>query len=258
MEATIRYTLLEMVQILLSAMDSDEVTSINDTVESYQLAVLIRSAFYDLATELELDEHEGLFQLTASGDNALPCLMTLPTNVATLRELSYDIRDSGDTYADWKELTYMPLDQFLEMQNTLKDQTSNIVEMAVTSNSETHKVLCWSDRDPTYYTSFDSTTLLFDSYDSTVDTTLQKSKTQCYGALYTTFTLSDAFAPDLDPSQFSYFMNKVKVRAFYELKQQENAEAAAEASRQKVNLQRRRRRIPDLTEFDKLPKYGRK
>lgn len=253
-----RYTLLEIVQLILSAMDSDEVSDISDTVESYQIALIAKSVFYDLATTLQLPEHTGLFQLTASGDNNLPCLMTIPSTVCNIETISYNVEESGDTYPNWRELQYVPLDDFVRMQNALRNVTSDIAEMAVPSNSQTFGILCWTDRHPTYFTSFNDTTLLFDAHKTTLDTTLQASKTQCYGSLYPTFTLSNAFAPTLDPTQFSYYINKVKTRAFYELKQQENSESAAEARRQKITIQQRKRRAPDSTPLELSPRYGRK
>lgn len=247
-----------MVQIILSAMDSDEVNSINDTVEAYQIAILLRSCFYDMATDLQLPEHEGLFQLTASGDSSKPNIMTVPTTVCRLRQINYDVRDDGETYANWKKIEFLPLDEFIERQNGLRAEDTNIQEVLVSSSGQSHKILCRSTQDPEFFTSFDDTTLVFDAYDSTVDSTLQSSKTQCFGSLYPVFNLEDTFAPSLDPTQFAYFLNKAKVRAFFELKQQENAEAAAEARKQKISIQSRKRRTPDQTEFAKIPKYGRK
>ena len=40
-----KYTLLAIVQEILSDMDSDEVNSIDDTVESQQVASIVRSAY---------------------------------------------------------------------------------------------------------------------------------------------------------------------------------------------------------------------
>lgn len=249
-----------MVQIILSAMDSDEVNSINDTVESYQVALLLRSCFYDMATDLQLPEHEGLFQLTASGDSAKPNIMTVPTTVCRLHAINYDTRDSGDTFANWKEMSFVPLDEFISQQNALRGQedVATIQEVSVTSNGQSHKILCYSDRAPTSYTSFDDTTLVFDAYNSSIDSTLQSNKTQCSGSTYPIFSLSDTYTPALDPTQFAYFLNKAKVRAFFEIKQQENAEAAAEARKQKIGLQTRKRRTPDQSDFMKIPKYGRR
>lgn len=253
-----RYTLIEIVQLILSSMDSDEVSSITDTVEAYQVAAIAKSVFYDMATDLNLPEHHGLFQLVASGDNNLPCLMTVPSTVCNVGTISYNVEEDGANHPNWKELTYVPLDEFVRMQNALRELTSDIVEMDVPSNGQTFGLLAWTDRHPTYFTSFNDGTLLFDAHKSLLDTTLQSTKTQCYGSLYPTFTLADSFAPMLDPSQFAYYVNKVKVRAFYELKQQENPEAAAEARKQKIVIQTRKRRTPDLSPLELSPRYGRK
>lgn len=46
-----RKTLLEMVQDILSEMDSDEVNSINDTVEAEQVATIIKNCYLALCNE---------------------------------------------------------------------------------------------------------------------------------------------------------------------------------------------------------------
>mgnify|MGYP000149502562 CR=1 FL=1 len=57
---------------------------------------------------------------------------------------------------------------------------------------------------PSFYTSFDDEHIVMDSYKSSVETTLQNSKTQAYGVVYPTFTISDTFTPDLDDTLFPY------------------------------------------------------
>src|SRR5574341_1111413 len=109
-----RYTLLEMVQLILSAMDSDEVNSISDTVESNQVALLLKSVFYDLATELRLPEHEALFELNASGDNAQPTLMTVPTEVVRVKTISYNNQAAADIYSNYQPCIYLTWPQFME------------------------------------------------------------------------------------------------------------------------------------------------
>ena len=76
-----KYTLNEMVKIIMSAMDSDEINSIDDTIESTQVALLIKGVFFDIATDIGLPEHETLFELTESGTSLQPTLMTLPERV---------------------------------------------------------------------------------------------------------------------------------------------------------------------------------
>lgn len=255
-----RYTLLEIVQSILSAMDSDEVDSISDTVESYQVALLCKSVFYDIATDLNLPEHNGLFELDASGDNAKPTLMTLPTTVTRLDEIKYDNKATADTYKDYRDVLYMEWPDFFRMQAALNQEDENVGQMNVTHNSETFEIMYRDDRMPSYWSTFDDYQILFDSYDSDEDTTLVKAKTMCQGALYPTFTLSDGAYPDISPHQFSYYVNKCKTRAFAELKQAQNPESIAETRRQKVILQKRSRRTQGKTfgEIDRVAKFGRK
>lgn len=252
-----KYTLLEATQELLRAMESDEVNSINDTVESYSVALLLKGVYYDCATELGLEEHDCFFELNASGDVAKPTLMTLPSNITRFDWLEYDIIDTGETYSNYRRIDFLPLDEFIAFQNSLKDYDSGVGQMTFTSNSENFNVMYRNDKQPKYYTTFDDDTYLFDSYDSSLDSTLQKSKTRCAGATYPTFTLSDSFTPDLHPTQFAYYINKAKVRAFAELKQSANPEAAREARNQKIITQRTRRTTQDEPAIMRAPRYGR-
>lgn len=252
-----KYTLLEMVQLIASSMDSEEVNSISDTVESNQIALILKSVYYDIATDIGLPEHETLFELNASGDSSKPTLMTVPSNVVTVYNIKYDNREAGDTYADLREVAYMPFSDFLAWTTGFRNDDVSVGEMNVTMNGELFPFMYRSDRHPQYYTTADDNTIIFDAYLSSLDTTLQKNKTMCLGNVYPAFLLQDSFTPDLDPSQFSYYINRAKVRAFNELKQQINQEAVAETRRQQIIVQKRKHKVPDQPPIMKAPRYGR-
>lgn len=254
-----RYNLLEMVQLILSSMDSDEVNSISDTTESMQVANIIKSVYYDISNDLHLPEHRGLIQLNASGDPSMPCLMRVPNNVAKIEDIRYNIKESLAVTPEYKTITWLPFDEFIRRQQSATPPDSpTVVTMLIGTGSELFSIPCFNNSQPTYWTSVDDYTILFDSYDNTVDTTLQKFKTMCNGVIYPEFTMSNHFFPDLDPSEYSLLINKSKVRAFYELKQQENTEAQAETRRQRVVAQARKSRLPDQNPLCKAPRYGRK
>lgn len=253
-----RYTLKEMVDLILNAMDSDEVNSITDTVEAMDIANTIKSCYYDMATDLDLPEHNRVYELNASGDNAKPVLMTLPTNALNLKWLKYDVQISGDTVSDYQYLDRLDLETFMLRQEALREYTSDVDEMIFTSNSESFPYMYWTDRHPKYYTTYDDHTLLFDAHDSSLDTTLQKSKTMAFGNVYPVFTIDDDFYPELDPSQFSLLINKAKVRCFAEKKQAANPEAMAEMRRQRIIVQKRQRSIETVPELHKHARFGRK
>ena len=249
-------TLLEIVQLILSAMDSDEVNSISDTVESNQVALIVKNVYFDSAVELNLREHEKLFELNASNDSTQPTLMYVPNDVTNVTSIKYNYKEDTDTYDRYEEVKYLPFDEFLTIQNSLAEN-DNVGQMTFQSNGENFNILYSNDAPPKYFTTVSNYVILFDSYNASVDSTLQKEKTMCKGLVYPTFQMTDNFVPDLAPSQFPYLINKAKVRAFVELKQTNNAEAASEVREQRIKIQKRKRRVFEGTEFDKLPKYGR-
>lgn len=240
-------------------MDSDEVNSYDDTVESVQVANLLKYCFYDCAVDMNLHEHEDLIQLSPSLDNTKPCLMTLPTNVTRVDWIKYDNQTTEETSVNYQDVCYLPLKDFIEMTNQLANSDAGNTDSMTVEDTDglSYTFYFQNDRAPQYYTHFGNNTLIFDAFDETVDSTLQGSKTQCFGAKYPGWTMSNNFIPDLDPTQFPYLLNKAKTRAFMELKQTPNPESGGEARRQKIVDQKRKRRLTLGSEFDRLPKYGR-
>lgn len=254
-----KQTLLEMVQTILSAMDSDEVNSITDTTESYQVALLLKNLYYDIAVDLGLAEHENLIELQSSGDPTKPTLMTIPDNVIQITWIKYDNKEDGDNFSKFEPVCYMEFTPFLEMMTSLREwSTSDVGEMVVDVGTDTFPILYRKDKFPNWYTIVGDHTLIFDSYKSDTDTTLTKNKTMAYGLTYPTFSLADDFVPDLNPQQFPYFMNRAKVRAFAEIKQAVHQEAAVEARRQKIVHQFRGDRTKVKPALRRYKRYGRK
>lgn len=246
-----------MVQHILSAMGSDEVSNYDDTVESYQVALCIKQAFYDCANELGLPEHESLYQLVASGDNDKPCIMTIPTTATRLDTIYYDNKADGAN-SDYVEVKWIDWQDFLTMQKALANDTTGVDQQVITNNAQSFNVMYRTDAHPRYYTTTDENTLIFDGFNSDVDTTLAAAKTMAYGAIYPTFTLSNTAYPDLDPTQFPYLLAKAKTRCFMEIKQQQNAESAAETRKQKIVVQKRKDLIKkDPAIYDHV-RFGRK
>src|SRR4030042_1734061 len=101
-----RYSLLDMVQDVLSDMDSDEVSSINDSVEALQVAQIIKSTYFNIIDGKDWPHLYQMFQLEASGDNMLPTHMRLPDNVIDLMWVKYDVKQFGETKDKVTQITY--------------------------------------------------------------------------------------------------------------------------------------------------------
>lgn len=251
------YTLLEAVQLILSSLDADEVDSVSDTIESNQVSLILKSVYYDMLSEIDTPDKETMFQLNASGDNTKPCLMFIPTNITKIFSVMYNIKEDTESHPNYRQMEYVTFPEFLRRMQGIREGTST-GSMTVTNNGESFTVLFRKDEDPRHYTTTDDLQYIFNAFDETKDTTLQKSKTLCLGISYPTWSMTDTFIPDLVPQQFALWINKSKVRAHQELKQILNQEAISETKNQKMILQKRKRKTENLSEVKKAGRYGRK
>src|SRR5262245_44370522 len=114
-----KYTLLDMVQTILSGMSSDEVNSITDNEESIAVARIIRGVYYDIVAAEHMPENFRLFSLEASTDATKPVLMTRPTNANSIQWVKYNKATITDTNPNWIEIKYMPIKKFLDIVHRL-------------------------------------------------------------------------------------------------------------------------------------------
>src|SRR5712671_4708655 len=78
-----------MVQNILSSLDSDEVNSVGDTVESRQVANIIQNKYYDMVSRGFFPEHNKLLHLDPSNDPIRPTLMFVPSGVSKINWIKY-------------------------------------------------------------------------------------------------------------------------------------------------------------------------
>ena len=247
-----------MVQDVLSSMDSDEVNSISDNIEAMQVARVIRACFFDIASN-ELPEFSTLFQLTASGDSTKPVMMTRPSDVRNIMLVKYNKITEDETDPNFVRIIPLSITDFFDHTHMLNLSEDNVASMAHTILGDDFTFLYRTDKSPDYYTFIDDHTVFFDSYDSEVDTTLQKSKTFCVGEKEQTFLLEDTYEIALDEAQHTWLLNEAKVLAYQELKQQMHAGAERTAKRQRIKAQRQKYVNNDaLVTYNQLPIFGRR
>lgn len=251
-----RYSLLEMTQRILESLDSDEVNSFSDTTESVAVANIIKEAYFEIISEVQPKETEGLFHLDASGDNTKPCLMYLPTTVSNIEWLKYNV---GDTLLDtnFRDLCYLDVDQFFRYANGLDIDEAWVDSQVVTIAGQDFNMKFRNDQQPSYFTSIDDRVILFDSFDINQSTTLESARTYGYGGLIPQFIMNDNFVPKLDARQFSLLLNAAKSQAFIELKQVENADAAKKSRRHRILMNKEQNNTDPRKEIKKHKGYGR-
>lgn len=246
-----KYTLLELTQAVLSSMDSDEVNSINDTVESQQVVEVIKSVYDDIISRSDLKSNSTLFNLLPSNDNTKPILMEKPPAIDKIEWIKYDCRKATDTTSAWQYMRYATPEQFLEMMHSYNLTATNIGTFTQTFVGPYNITFVYrNDQAPTWYTSFDDDFIFFDSYDAAVDTTLQSSKTVGYGTKISDFQKVDTYVPALHPQQFALLLSEAKSLAWAELKQSMHTKAEAMARKNWVHLQKTRVQVPDPDNFN--------
>lgn len=252
-----KYTLLELVQTIASSLDSDEINSITDSVESEQITKIVKTVYFDIIGRANLPEHYSLKNLQASGNSSKPVLMYVPSDVEEIKWIKYNNATIANPEIDMVTVQYQNLNTFLDRMDGLLSTDSNIGSFTHTVGSDVFTILYRNDVAPQHYTTFDDNTLVFDSYDSSVDTTLQSSKSRAYCKLVIPWTDSDTFTPDLDEEQFPLLLNEAKSLAWTELKQSAHPKAEQNARRGWTHLNKHKYSAETLSDFDKLPNFGR-
>jgi|TARA_R110000782_G_scaffold5658_1_gene19607 hypothetical protein len=197
-------TLLELVQSILSDMDSEPVNSISDSIEAEQIASVIEDTYFNFVSSREIPEHRRLIKITALSDN------TKPTHFKYVGRQLYWIRYNIDenSQTNYREIKYMDPGSFA----TRNLDTSNVT--TVYDASASTNLLILNDRMPSLYTSFDDEHIVMDAFKSSVESTLQTTKTQAYGIVTPTFSLSDTFEPDIDEDLIPYLLAEAKSACF--------------------------------------------
>ena len=248
-------TLLELVQSILNDLDSDYVNSINDTEEARQVATTIKSCYEELISNRNWPHLKKLIQLDASGTTSKPNYLKIPDAVKELESIKYDCRKLGETKKQYKDIKYKYPDEFLDYIYQRDSDKDNIIEVSDFSGVP---LLIQNDIAPSYWTSFDDVYVVFDSYDASVDTTLQKAKTQTLAVVETEWEMTDDFIPNLPSEAFSLLEEESKSVCFLNLKQMPNQKAEQKAGRQSRWLSRKAWKAHGGVRYDDYGRQSRK
>jgi hypothetical protein len=247
-----KMTLLDIVQDILNDMDGDEVNTIDDTIESAQVAQIVKSTYFAMLSNRNWPHTRQAIQITPSGDSALPTHMVVQQTIKELCFINYNKVRDGETRKLYKPVKYLYPDDFLRVTNRRNNDVNTVDIITDPTGVE---LLVRNDIPPTYYTSFDDELLVFDSYDNLVDTTLQQSKVQAQAYVMPEWVHTDEAIPDLPMDAFTALLEESKSRAMLKLKQVQDIKAEQEASRQQRWLSRKARVVNGGIRY---PNYGRR
>lgn len=247
-------TLLELTQDILNDMDGDSVNAITDTIESNQVAQVIKTTYYELIEGREWPHLQERMQLTGAADITLPTHLQIPDNVQRILWIKYDRANATDTDKKYTDITYMEPDEFLAM-SLGRSSSATEVDIVVDVYNNNTEFLVYNDRAPTYWTTFNDEWVVFDSYDSAVETTIQTSKNSALVYKSPTWTMENEFTPDLPSKAFPLLLAESKSTCFASLRQAPNPKEEQKSKRQNRWLARNKWKTSKGIRY---PNYGRK
>lgn len=245
-------TVLDIVQTVLSDIDSDEVNSIGDTIEAGQIVNIVKQSYENIVDEFDLQHVKQLFQLVGLGDTTKPCLMRFPDGIHSVEWVKYNTTSVETPTDNWVNILQLDPSDFMD-HVTQKNDTGTL--MTVANNVQVKISL---DRPPQYWTTFDGITLVFDAIDQGVDSTLNSTKTNCYGQGRPILVLDDTTPINLPPRFMTLLTNEVRKVSFDLFKDGIPISVMQASNNSRVRSQRTKHVDRMNRERNDLPDYGRK
>lgn len=247
-----KLTLLELVRDILSDADGDEVNSIDDTVESTQAANIVRSTYHAMMSNRNWAHTKTLVKLVPFSSSANPTHIRISENIKELISLYYDKRKQGDTNKQYRKMIWKEPDDFLRMVHGRNNTNANVKTVIDPSGIE---LFILNDKAPEYYTSFNDETIVFDSWDLQVDSTINSSKMQATAYVAPGWSNLDDFIPDLPEEAFAALQEEAKSKFSLRHRQIADEKAEQESRRQQTWLSRKNWSVNGGVKY---PNYGRR
>ena len=231
-------TLLQVVQSYLNRTDGFFVDSIYDTDESQQVALIAEQVYYTLCQNYSnLLYLQKDMPLESLGDPTKPNYLLIPQNLQRIQEsrIWYNTAedDEGQTVF-YREVKYITPLEFNDMTANRDDKADN-AQVVDTPNGT--KLVIENDKWPEYCTSYDGVTVVFDSFNSEYDTTLQASKSKVVATEEPVFLQEDDFLIPIPDRLSETYLSNVLHEAYSALRQEENPTLAQRARRDRIRLQ---------------------
>lgn len=193
-----KLTYLDIINKILSSIDSQSVSSAGDSVESEQVGMIVNRIYNEICTLRDWPWLRVVgFNKVGLGTNAWE--LDLPDNCMTLEYIMYNKKQL--TYKTPEEMAY-----FLQVERT--PNSTNI-------NTSGIKY----DDDPSYWTMYDDNTITFDAYDASNTTLLPSLCYIQYIKEVPNELSADTDVPILHVRYHSVLLNGAMAIAFNELAQ---------------------------------------
>ena len=160
-------TILKLVQQLGEAIGSDEIDTLDETIEASDIAAILEQTVDEVISRKRwefLKDRPRQLDARAEGSTQLNTLV-IPSDVTRVTCLKY--RNTNNTVTEFTRITYMQPCDFLDHVQARNSTDSNITAIA---NADGVLINVITDAPPTRWTSFDEENITFDAYDTAAGT----------------------------------------------------------------------------------------
>lgn len=249
-------TLLDVVQKLLSDMDSDTVNTISETIEATQVANVVKDCYEQIMDEHRMFGQHKLFNLEGVSDTDRPTHLRIPEGYFNLQWVKYDNRLDVADDPEFVHIQYVDPEEFITRTNMRRESDANVEKV---TDFDGAYLFIANDKSPDFYTTFDNDYIVCDSYNSDVESTLMESKTQAFGQYRPDLTLSDNSVIDLPKHLMSLLMAEARETCFEYFKDGAPQKVVRNAVRTRVRAQRTDHKLNRMGGGTRdLPDYGRR
>lgn len=162
-------TLLEMINSCLIDIGRPSVERVGGSVDAQKVEQIYKQIYLSLVARKLWPFRKEVLALESLSDTDRPVVMKIPDNVERVEVVMYGYGDS------MKELCYVEPEQFLTSHQA---SGANRVEIKVSSSG---RIFAGTDGAPTSWTSFDDKEIVFNSYDSKKEDTLNEKNCMVVG-----------------------------------------------------------------------------
>jgi len=253
--------LLELVNHVLLGMNSNQVTTLSQTIEAQQVALIARDS-YEYLEELQHWDHKlSKARLQVAPQTAEVNAVGIPEGIQKILEVRYEIpRDPLDPSGSklLKLLKYQCPKDFIEAHKEELDDTLQIFMRSNGSWPQSDlEYYIKNDKEPDCWTVIDHSTLIVDSYNQSREITIDSTKFQLLAYVKYVFDETDDDQDiEIPSSDWQLYKSMVVSKSWHEIKQTQNPVADLMAKRLLTRSHNRDKRR--VTTQCKGVDYGRK
>lgn len=245
-------TILQLVQTMGARIGSDEIDTLDETIESLELVGILEGVYEEVISRKPWKFLTGrVRQLEArEGGSVQYNTLAVPEDVTRIDSLKYRTNSDVESYT---KLIQLPVEEFLAK---IQSRNPTDADVATIINPDGVRLFIATNIAPTYWTSFDEENISFDAYDVTRGTGNLVADSVIIADIVPFVDFTDPASVLPVPQRMeTLIINEAISTASVELRQQANPKAEQIARRQHIAL---RENEPVTNDASREVNYGRR